>query len=83
MNFAPMTKSDKQFKLKIKELLYQKEKKIHTSLAAKATKKVNTKTKLAKLTGSKFRWINEKLYTTSGKESFDLFQKNPEYFEIV
>lgn len=34
------------------------------------------------LSGSKFRWLNEKLYTTTGKESFDLFTNNPEYFDI-
>lgn len=36
-----------------------------------------------KLSGSKFRWINEKLYTITGKEAYSLFQQNPEYFEIV
>jgi ribosomal RNA-processing protein 8 len=34
------------------------------------------------LSGSKFRWINEKLYTVPGQESFKLFSQNPEYFQI-
>lgn len=35
-----------------------------------------------KLQGSRFRAINESIYTTSGSESFESFQKNPELFEI-
>lgn len=35
-----------------------------------------------KLEGSRFRTINEKLYTTSGNESFSEFQAHPELFEV-
>ena len=35
----------------------------------------------ARLTGSRFRILNEELYTTTSKESFDRFTKNPELFE--
>ncbi|KAJ3272993.1 25S rRNA (adenine645-N1)-methyltransferase [Terramyces sp. JEL0728] len=35
-----------------------------------------------KLTGSKFRWLNETLYTTTSKTAIDLFQKQPELFDI-
>ena len=35
-----------------------------------------------KLEGSRFRVINEKLYSTSGHESFEEFQKEPNLFNI-
>jgi hypothetical protein len=35
-----------------------------------------------KLAGSKFRWINETLYTTKSDSSYKLFQEQPELFEI-
>jgi hypothetical protein len=35
-----------------------------------------------KLQGSQFRWINEQLYTTESTKSFDLFQKQPELFDL-
>ncbi len=35
------------------------------------------------LLSSKFRILNEKLYTTSSKEAFDYFSSNPEDYEIV
>jgi len=34
------------------------------------------------LLGSKFRILNEKLYTISSEEAFDYFKNNPEDFEI-
>ncbi|OZJ05471.1 hypothetical protein BZG36_01603 [Bifiguratus adelaidae] len=34
-----------------------------------------------KLSGARFRWLNEQLYTTSGEESFKLFQDKPEMFD--
>ncbi|XJO70912.1 hypothetical protein BDV3_000519 [Batrachochytrium dendrobatidis] len=34
------------------------------------------------LAGAKFRWINEKLYTTSSKEAVKLFKNEPELFGI-
>ena len=33
-----------------------------------------------KLQGAQFRWLNEKLYTCSGVEAFDLMQESPESF---
>ena len=36
----------------------------------------------AKLEGAKFRWLNERLYTTQGKESFEVFQKDTSLFSI-
>lgn len=34
-----------------------------------------------KLTGSRFRWINEQLYTTTSAEALKLFEENPNIFE--
>ncbi|KAI7906112.1 methyltransferase-domain-containing protein [Cokeromyces recurvatus] len=34
-----------------------------------------------KLSGARFRWLNEQLYTTPGKQSFELFQEKPELFD--
>jgi ribosomal RNA-processing protein 8 len=36
----------------------------------------------SKLSGSRFRWINETLYTAKSEESFQLFSKEPELFSI-
>lgn len=36
----------------------------------------------ASLEGGRFRFINEKLYTSEGKEAFTLFQKQPELFDF-
>ena len=53
------------------------------SLQQKDQPKKLTKAKNShNLSGSKFRWINEKLYTVPGQESFKLFSQNPEYFQI-
>lgn len=35
----------------------------------------------ARLSGSRFRILNEELYTTTSKESFEKFSKNPELFD--
>lgn len=35
-----------------------------------------------KLKGSKFRWINEKLYTQSGSDSLEMVQKDKSLFDI-
>ncbi|OLL26240.1 25S rRNA (adenine(645)-N(1))-methyltransferase [Neolecta irregularis DAH-3] len=34
-----------------------------------------------KLSGARFRWINEKLYTTTGDQAYSLFKSNPEMFD--
>lgn len=36
-----------------------------------------------KLSGARFRWLNEKLYTTEGNEAYTLFQEKPELFDEV
>ncbi|SCV00455.1 LAME_0G09846g1_1 [Lachancea meyersii CBS 8951] len=36
---------------------------------------------LAKLSGSRFRWINEQLYTTSSASALDLIKKQPQLFD--
>ena len=36
-----------------------------------------------KLSGSKFRWINEQLYSSKSKDAMDMFNQTPEYFKIV
>lgn len=36
----------------------------------------------SKLEGGRFRYINEKLYTSPGNESFEEFQKDPELFDV-
>ncbi|KAL2912547.1 25S rRNA (adenine645-N1)-methyltransferase [Polyrhizophydium stewartii] len=35
-----------------------------------------------KLAGAKFRWINERLYTTSSADAVQMFSEQPELFEI-
>jgi hypothetical protein len=35
------------------------------------------------LLGTKFRILNEKLYTTSSEEAYQYFTENPEDFDIV
>lgn len=35
---------------------------------------------IARLQGSKFRWLNEQLYTTDGADSFEKFQEDPSLF---
>lgn len=34
----------------------------------------------SRLVGSKFRWINERLYSNSGKDSFEMFKQNENLF---
>lgn len=36
---------------------------------------------MAKLSGSRFRWINEQLYTTTSEKALDLVKKQPELFD--
>jgi hypothetical protein len=38
---------------------------------------------MSQLKGSQFRWINEKLYTTTGNDGYKLFQQQPELFNTV
>ncbi|OMJ09873.1 25S rRNA-methyltransferase [Smittium culicis] len=49
------------------------------SASTKATNKFQ-KMK-SKLEGARFRWINEKLYTTKGQDAYKLMQNDPEIFE--
>lgn len=41
---------------------------------------MNKKPKSNPLEGSRFRWLNESLYTESGSKSFEVFQKDPNLF---
>ena len=52
-----------------------------TNASSKSNEKLDRMTK--KLKGAQFRWLNEKLYTQDGKDSFKEFQKDPQLFEIV
>ncbi|RUP47814.1 methyltransferase-domain-containing protein [Jimgerdemannia flammicorona] len=58
----------------IKDKLLEKEPSGLTSLQQRMRKK---------LSGARFRWLNEQLYTTSGNKSFELFREKPEMFEEV
>ena len=35
------------------------------------------------LKSSKFRWINEQLYTTEGQDAFNMIHKDKELFDTV
>ncbi|KAL0089283.1 methyltransferase-domain-containing protein [Phycomyces blakesleeanus] len=55
-----------------------------TSAPVKDTKSTLTALQLKmkeKLSGARFRWLNEKLYTTKGDEAYGLFQEKPELFD--
>lgn len=71
--------STEQVKSQLKPL---KKKKINNP-----NQKSNTLTALQqkmkdKLSGARFRWINEKLYSLSSSEAFELVRKDPEILEI-
>lgn len=34
-----------------------------------------------RLSGGRFRWLNEQLYTTEGSDALRLMQQHPEYFD--
>lgn len=42
----------------------------------------NNKNHVEKLKGAKFRWLNEILYTNKSNKALQLFQNEPEFFEI-
>ncbi|RKP22047.1 ribosomal RNA-processing protein 8 [Rozella allomycis CSF55] len=53
------------------------------ALSKSAKKPVSKLSKLEKnLNAGRFRWINEKLYTTKSGSAFDLFQESPSLFDI-
>lgn len=57
---------------------------ITKSEQAQAVKKQKiSKKKDSKDMASKFRWLNEKLYTCHSKDSLKYFAENPEMFKIV
>jgi len=63
-------------KSKLKEKIEQKTiKKQHKSEFNEMQNRIDSHMK-----GSKFRWINEQLYTTDSKKSFDLIKKDPKVF---
>ncbi len=37
----------------------------------------------SKLSGSKFRWINEQMYTSRGEEALEMLQSDPDLFQEV
>lgn len=49
----------------------------------KSKKQAPTVTSKERLEGSRFRILNEKLYTTTSSESKELFDKHPEYFDMM
>ena len=49
--------------------------------SSKGVSKLNTKMS-KRLAGSRFRWINEKLYTCTGQEAYKLFSDSPELFTV-
>ncbi|KAF9428150.1 25S rRNA (adenine645-N1)-methyltransferase [Entomortierella beljakovae] len=92
---SPMTKADVKSAIQGKnEKKDKKEKKKEKAEASKPAPAVVAPTKqnqpkLTKLqeqmkktlAGGKFRFLNEQLYTTTGEESFTLFQSKPELFD--
>jgi ribosomal RNA-processing protein 8 len=36
----------------------------------------------SQLHGSRFRWLNESLYTTTGREALDMFRRDPGAFDV-
>jgi hypothetical protein len=47
------------------------------------TEKLSLKEKLQnKLESGRFRWINEKLYTTNSLSAFEMFKSEPELFDV-
>ncbi|PVU86057.1 hypothetical protein BB559_006693 [Furculomyces boomerangus] len=69
--------SNSDFNLK-KKKLNQSDTKVNTNNGG--TSKLQQKMR-DKLAGARFRIINEKLYTSKGKESFDLMKNDPNIFE--
>ncbi|SCW04301.1 LAFE_0H10528g1_1 [Lachancea fermentati] len=57
---------------------------LESTLLEQPAKKALTplqKKMMAKLSGSRFRWINEQLYTISSNDALDLIKKQPELFD--
>jgi hypothetical protein len=53
------------------------------ALPSKRNQKLSLKEKLQnKLESGRFRWINEKLYTTSSLSAFEMFTSEPELFDV-
>ncbi len=36
-----------------------------------------------RLHGAQFRWLNERLYTTTGHEALELFSADPQQYDLV
>ncbi len=55
---------------------------LHPRKPSKGVKKMSTLNALKqKLQGSKFRWLNELMYTKSGEDSFAMIKETPKLFE--
>ena len=52
-----------------------------TKMLLKKKSKLQAKLK-SRMEGARFRWINEQLYTTTGKQARRLFEEDPELFRI-
>ncbi|KAI9255319.1 methyltransferase-domain-containing protein [Sporodiniella umbellata] len=90
-------KDKKSKKQKLQKLLAKSEEKAKENVKEKAKGNAKEKASVAKveegeltalqkkmkakLSGARFRWLNEMLYTTVGKQSFELFQDKPELFD--
>jgi hypothetical protein len=67
----------------IKEINVEPKDKTPAKPKGKTVEKSKLQEKMVKkLAGSKFRWLNERLYTIESQDAFDMFQTQPELFEI-
>ncbi|KAI8141997.1 methyltransferase-domain-containing protein, partial [Fennellomyces sp. T-0311] len=64
-----------------KKSAQQEKKQEKTQPAKKSTLTPMQQKMKEKLSGARFRWLNEQLYTTKGNESFTLFKEKPELFD--
>lgn len=53
----------------------------HTATTSKLKEKLHRKM-ATKMDGARFRWINEQLYTIRGEKAKEMFDKDPELFDV-
>ncbi|KAL6945381.1 hypothetical protein ACO0QE_002833 [Hanseniaspora vineae] len=75
-------KSDKKAPVKLVQNDAAKTSNIPSSFTPNSNKKLTPlqQKMMAKLSGSRFRWINEQLYTTTSEKALDMITKQPELF---
>ena len=75
-------KGDKKAPAKLVENKGEKTETIPSSFTPNTNKKLTPlqQKMMAKLSGSRFRWINEQLYTTTSEKALDMITKQPELF---